>query len=145
MYQAAGPLAVTEDLRFTKDTAVMTSPSASPLSGPPSNNVVLDGSGNGTVSVGPTRPREHWQVLGASVKVSTNNLEARCSIYVGPQVADPYFISTSITGSSGDSCGLGNKDIQSGQQIWAVWTGGDPGSIATLKVEGTYSYGGPPQ
>jgi hypothetical protein len=114
-----------------------------PLQGPPSVIVVLDGSGNGQASVGPTRPREHWQLSGASVVVSTHIKEALCSVFVGPQPTNSYFIDTTATGSTGDICSLGKEDIQPGQLIWAVWSGGDAGAIATLIAHGTFTIGPP--
>jgi hypothetical protein len=122
----------------------MVSPGVSPqpLPGPPSATVVLDVNGNGTVSLGPTRVREHWQPASANVKVSTNNNEAVCRVYAGPAPADAYFQSSTLTGSTGDSCPLG-IDIQTGMSVWAVWQDGDPGATATLVVPGTYTIGAP--
>jgi hypothetical protein len=115
----------------------------SPLQGPPSVSVVLDGSGNGIAQLGPTRVREHWQVAKASVKVSTQTIEATCSGYVGPAALDPYFYSATFTGSTGDTMNV-DEDIQAGSFVWAKWVGGDPGAIATLVVTGTYTIGPPP-
>jgi hypothetical protein len=115
-----------------------------PLPGNPQTaNVVLDVNGNGQVSLGPMRPREHWQLTGAGVSVSTNVKEARCAIYAGPQIAASTFFGQTYTGSTGDTCGLGGLDIQSGMMVFAKWTGGDAGSTATLTVYGTYTIGVP--
>ena len=106
-----------------------------------SGTVVLDGSGNGTVQLQPDGPSEHWQATSASVKVSTNNQLATCRVYVGPVVADQYFVDASDDGSTGD-----NTDRVTGYDIyragpypaiWAVWSGGDAGATATLNVIGT--------
>ena len=110
----------------------------------PFAQVTLDGSGNGTASLGPVRVREHWQPASASVKVSTNVLEASCAVYLGSTINDVTFMSQSITGSTGDTCGFANNDMQTGMRIFAVWKGGDPGSIATVIVNGTYTIGTPP-
>ena len=100
--------------------------------------VILDGSGNGTVRVGPLSAREVWNAANASVKVATNALEARCSIYVGNAATSQYFRDTTLTGSTGDSTGkVDSAPIKVGSYIWAVWTGGDPGQQATLTVTGT--------
>jgi hypothetical protein len=106
-------------------------------------SVTLDGSGNGIASLGPTRVREHWQLVSASVKASSNVKEAQCSLYVGPSISPSSFISQTATGSSGDTCSLGGNDIQTGMQVWAQWTGGDAGAIATLTPNGSYSLGAP--
>jgi hypothetical protein len=104
---------------------------------------ILNGSGNGTAQIGPSRVREHWQVSGAAVKVSTQEAEASCSLYVGSTVDSSTFVGNTITGSSGDTCGLAGIDIQPGQYVFAVWDGGDPGSTATLTVFGTFTIGTP--
>jgi hypothetical protein len=106
-------------------------------------DVTLNSSGAGMASVGPQLARQHWQLTAASVRVSTDNAQAQCSVYVGPTPSAPYFFSQTITGSTGDTCGFGGLDIQPGIQVWAVWTGGDPGSTATLTVFGTYTTGAP--
>jgi hypothetical protein len=106
--------------------------------------VVLDGSGNGTASVGPTRVREHWQLSAASVAANLNPTnQAVCQLYVGSTPNNQNFVSQTLTGSSGDTCGLGGVDIQSGMKVWAKWTGGDPGQTATVTVIGTFTIGAP--
>lgn len=102
--------------------------------------VSLDGSGNGVAMIGPTIAREHWQLDAAGVKVATNTKESLCSIYVGTSIQNGTFFGTSFTGSSGDTCGL-SIDIQPGMKVWAQWSGGDVGALATLTVFGTYSQG----
>lgn len=106
-------------------------------------SVTLNGSGNGTARLGPQRVKEHWQVTGVGVKVATNVLEAQCSVYVGTSAGSGTFLGTTATGSTGDTCGVAGMDIQPGQSIFAVWTGGDAGETATLTVFGTYSIGAP--
>lgn len=108
-----------------------------------SANVTLDGSGNGQVFLGPQRAREHWQLDGAMVSVNTNAAEAQCSIYWGPVALPDHFLSQTATGSTGDTCGLGHRDMQPGDGILAKWTGGDPGSVATIRLLGMASIGPP--
>ena len=111
--------------------------------GPLSVNVILDGSGNGQVSLGPQRAREHWQVSSIGVKVATNVKEALCSAYVGSFGAlQSQFFGSSFTGSTGDTCNI-DEDLQPGQLVTAVWTGGDAGANATMTVYGTYTIGAP--
>ena len=115
--------------------------------------VALDGSGNGIAQGGPTRPREHWQLVAAAVKTNqpARNSgqpgavvnEASCEVYVGGAISPATFVARTITGSSGDTCGLGNQDIQSGMQVFAKWQGGDPGVTATVTLFGTYTFGPP--
>ncbi len=97
----------------------------------------LDGSGNGTASVGPPSPGEIWSQLQASVKVATNAAEATCSVYAGAGAPTAgYFSGATTWGSTGDST-QNLPDVRVGGNIWAVWTGGDPGAQATLTVTGT--------
>lgn len=108
----------------------------------PFATVTLDGSGSGTAKIGPARPREHWQVTSANISVATNTLEAICTVYMGTVAGPQTLIDTSFQGSSGDACGI-NQDMQTGMLIFAKWVGGDPGSVATVIVNGTYSIGAP--
>jgi hypothetical protein len=104
--------------------------------------ITLNGSGNGTASSGPLRVKEHWQVSFASVAVATAVKQATCSIYVGTSLSSATFVSTTTLGSSGATCGI-NQDLQPGQSVFAVWSGGDAGEVATLTIFGTYSIGAP--
>lgn len=111
--------------------------------------VTLDGSGNGIASIGPTRVREHWQPTAASVAVApvppaTSVVKnATCKVFRGSSARADTFVSTTINGSTGDTCGLGGQDMQTGMQIFAQWIGGDAGGIATVNVIGEYTIGSP--
>jgi hypothetical protein len=98
---------------------------------------VLDGSGNGTASIGPIGPREVWSPQVASVSVATNENEAACKTYVGDPIS-PIFVDSTLSGSTGDSTDrISAYQVPLGWKIWATWTGGDPGAVATLSVAGT--------
>jgi hypothetical protein len=100
--------------------------------------VRLDGSGNGTASCGPLTAREVWNPQNAHVSVATNAAEATCTIYVGDSPIQQNLRDATFTGSSGDSTDRINADtVKSGSKIWGVWTGGDPGSQAIIRVTGT--------
>jgi hypothetical protein len=119
-----------------------------PLPGNPlSVSVLLNGSGNGSVSIGPQRVREHWQVQSVAVSVAfpanqdkpTN--ESKCAVNVGSPPATPgNFYGQTPTGSTGDTCSVGTE-ILTGQLIIVTWTGGDPGELATAVITGTYTIG----
>ena len=109
----------------------------------PFATVTLDGSGNGVAKLGPSRVREHWQPTSAAVSVATNASEAQCSIYMGTVRNAATFLGQTATGSTGDTCGFGGQDMQTGMLIFAQWTGGDPGSVATVVVNGEYTIGSP--
>lgn len=99
--------------------------------------VVLDGSGNGTASIGPTSSGERW--IGgftAAVRASTNVKEAIASVYCGAGVSPAYYVGGTSWGSTGDSTS-NTPGLAVGQNVFAVWTGGDAGSTAYLSVTGT--------
>jgi hypothetical protein len=100
-------------------------------------SVVLDGSGNGTVQVGPRGTNEVWQPQSAAVSAATNTSEAQCRIYAGNTISAGSLVDGTTFGSSGDSTTNFASQVWLGQSIWAQWTGGDPGATATLVVTGT--------
>lgn len=99
--------------------------------------------GNGTAQIGPQRVKEHWQITGVGVAVSTQMTQAQCSVYIGSTASAATFLGSTQNGSSGDTCAVANMDIQPGQYVFAVWSNGDAGSTATMTVFGTYSIGAP--
>lgn len=107
-----------------------------------SNAVTLDGSGNGTVRLGPAGGSEVWTV--AIVHVKTNQApasiasEAQCFIYSGPLADDTAFVDSTSSGSTGDSTDSAAAwPVSIGEWIWAVWHGGDAGAQGILRVTGT--------
>lgn len=105
-------------------------------------NVTLNGSGNGTASIGPQRVREWWTNIVVAVSVATSNNEAQCSLYVGSTVQSSTFMGTTPNGSHGAVATLPNP-IPAGYQIWCVWSNGDANAQATMHVRGTYTIGKP--
>lgn len=107
-----------------------------------SRQVVLDGSGNGRVTFSPSGTRYSgytWQPSMLAVKVGTNALEASCDAYVSYGVisaTDNDLIAHTITGSTGDTCGM-TQTLRPNDFITVKWTGGDPGSVATARLTGT--------
>lgn len=98
---------------------------------------VLDGSGNGTARLGPIGAREIWAPSSASVEVSSAVAEASAKIYVGDMIS-PKFVDGTLSGSTGDSTDrVSAYTVKLGAFISAVWSGGDPGAVATLTVAGT--------
>lgn len=100
--------------------------------------IMLDGSGNGTVKIGPLSARETWYPDNVHISVSTSVLESQCSIFVGRDTTQSSFRDESVLGSTGDSSGAISADeLTVGDYIWAVWTGGDANAQAVLTVTGT--------
>lgn len=104
-----------------------------------SASVVLDASGNGTVQLGPKLVREHWQPASASVSVNDTSIESFCSVFLGSTVLASQMLSTTRTGSSGDTCTIAGIDLQPGMLVIAQWLGGKAGATATMRVIGTRS------
>jgi hypothetical protein len=104
-----------------------------------SGSVILDGSGNGTVSIGPLTAREVWHPAMVHVSANTNPTnEAECQIFVGDMVSGQNYRDGTFSGSSGDSSdSLAASEVKCGDKIIALWTGGDAGQRATLSVTGT--------
>lgn len=101
-------------------------------------NTTLDGSGNGTASIGPTGSNEVWTASNVSVICSSNTAEATCKLYVGPAATAPYFVDITVDGSTGDATDAAAPiPIPKGWKVWAVWTGGDSGATATVNAYGT--------
>jgi len=106
--------------------------------------VVLVG-GNGTVSIGPDGSHEYWypdtvSVIAPNPAGGVPANEATCNLYAGPRASQEYFVDGTYSGSSGDSSGRFSGFTigrHANAKIWAVWSGGDPGATATLRVQGT--------
>lgn len=98
-------------------------------------SVTLGGSGAGTAYVGPLSAGEQWSSIQASVRVATNVSEALCSIYAGAGTSAGYYADGTTWGSTGDST-TNIPPVHVGGSVWAVWSGGDAGSQATLTVTG---------
>jgi hypothetical protein len=120
-------------------------------------SVTLNGSGNGQAVITPGAPSPGggvgvgrnsgltWDVIGVAVSVaplaghSAPVNQAQCSVYLsyGIQSATPNdFQGQTATGSTGDTDTL-TATLKPGDWITAVWSGGDAGAIATLRVLGT--------
>lgn len=97
---------------------------------------VLDGEGNGTAYTGPQSPGEQWNAMTASVSVATNASEATCSVFAGAAATGGYFADSTTWGSTGAST-TNLPTVRVGGNVFAVWTGGDPGAKATLTLTGT--------
>lgn len=104
--------------------------------------VTLDVNGNGTAQFGPVSAREMWQPQVISVKTNqaagTVISEAECKIYCGPDTSDTWFVDGTLSGSTGDSTGnAAGQEVDCGEYVFAVWTGGDPGVQGRVNVQGS--------
>ena len=99
-------------------------------------SVVLDASGNGTVTFGPDRANTSWLVKRASVKTSTNVNEPIASIYRG--TANPgTLITATYSGSQDTDSDINDNPLYTGEYYTCQWTGGDVGATATISFGGT--------
>jgi hypothetical protein len=106
-----------------------------------SASVVLDGTGAGAASIGPTSQGEVWTLNTVAVHCDTAVSEAQCMVYVGAGPSPAYFQGTALWGSTGDSTSAQGITLAGGQQVFAVWSGGDVGTNAHLTVQGTKQVG----
>lgn len=101
-------------------------------------SIALNGSGSGTASLGPVSVNEVWYLTTASISASTAVKEAECQIYMGIDTGQTSFTDSTFYGSSGDSTNrVSGRNLNVGEQIFAVWSGGDANAIATLVITGT--------
>jgi hypothetical protein len=101
-----------------------------------SASVVLDGAGNGTASCGPGLPGVSWQPTSIGVSATSNASEAQCHVYLGLSAVAGALLGATSTGSTGDTTDC-SQTVWPGQNLIAVWAGGDPGATATMSVFGT--------
>ncbi len=99
-----------------------------------SGSVTLDATGTGSVVVGPERGGERWTVTRIAI-TCTSALQTTVKLYRN-------IISTTTLLFGSDA---GNNDVASGDpplelppsgKVVLVWSGGTPGSVASLVLEG---------
>jgi hypothetical protein len=116
-----------------------------------SATVILDSNGNGkaTLTPGQVSPGGgvgvarnsgySWDVTGTYVNVSTDVNQATAVTYISYGIQSTNAedaVGNTALGSTGDT-GTFNAHLLPGDWITTIWTGGDPGSIATMKITGT--------
>jgi hypothetical protein len=120
-------------------------------------SITLNGSGNGPARISPGQPSPGggvgasrnsgltWTVTGVAVSVQplpghtvpVNEAQASAYISMGIQANGPNeFQGQTAQGSTGDTCTLA-QTLRPGDWITVIWTGGDAGAIATMRVIGT--------
>lgn len=102
--------------------------------------VTLDGSGNGTAQLGP-RIGQRWNVTNAAVTIPNAVKVPQASWYAGGAATPGNFVDGTFTGNLDATGRIANFTITSGNYVFAVWTGGDPGAQATLSILGIMTYG----
>lgn len=102
--------------------------------------VTLDAGGGGRVQLGP-RTGEMWRPTVAGVSTNTAAKLPQCSIYVGSAANPISLVDHSYTGHADSTSRISGTVVYPGHSIWAVWSGGDPGAVATLSLFGTKQIG----
>jgi len=104
-----------------------------------SANVVLDGSGNGIIQLGPAYAGETWYPASTSISCTGSQPAgvATCFIYTGAYIAPGTFTDSTYNILGAASSLIAGQQLHPGQYVWAVFTGGTPGQTASLAVAGT--------
>jgi hypothetical protein len=98
---------------------------------------VVSAAGTVSLQAGPQGIGARWALDQAGIATSVGAVDtATCAVYAGPQASAPYLVAQSYAAGC-DAIGLAGYTLQPGEFVFAVWSGGTPGSLAQLKVAGT--------
>ena len=100
----------------------------------------LNGSGAGTLSVGPSGVGNAWYPVSIFVGTGTGiggilADTSQCVIYAGPLAANQYALQVLIPGTG--LVGSLPASLVPGWYVFAVWSGGVPNDTITLNVNGS--------
>lgn len=100
-----------------------------------SADVVLDASGNGRLELGPDSGPPYWNVTKYVVSTDRPGQAPvpQCSVYLDSEDKNGLQDSTYDGSKDATECDI---DMQRGQHLIAVWTGGQAGDEASLSVTG---------
>lgn len=100
-----------------------------------SDTVTLGASGSGRLELGPDTGPPYWNVVKLVVKTSRPGQAPvpACSVYLDSE--DDNGLQDATYDGSRDASDV-DIDVQRGQHLIAVWTGGQAGDVATLSVSG---------
>lgn len=102
-------------------------------------SVVLDASGGGVVTLQPEGFRE-WEVTAINVRTDqgvTATPVPQCTVYLGDRQPGQIVAQTWMGNRA--SAGGSPVTVQASQPLITEWTGGVPGSRATVSLYGTMS------
>lgn len=95
--------------------------------------------GAATVKVGPSGFGVRWYPVQAIISTTTGVADAStCQFFKGVISASSQIGGQSYAGG-GDTIGLAGMELQPGEFVYAVWSGGNNGDVATLRVIGAKS------
>jgi len=100
-----------------------------------SERVTLDASGAGRLELGPDTGPPYWNVVKLVVKTTRPGQAPipECTVYLDTE--DDNGLQDLTYDGSRDASDV-DIDVQRGQHLIAVWTGGQAGDVATLSVSG---------
>lgn len=102
------------------------------------DKVVLNASGNGTVTLAPESFRT-WNVTTINVRTTqgvTQTPVPQCTVYLG-SIGDEQIIAQTWMGNRATA--IGSAIVQPSQPLIVQWTNGVPGTTATVSLYGTMS------
>jgi hypothetical protein len=100
---------------------------------------IVSAAGRAQISVGPSALGTVW--YPAQVTISTTsgvNDGSTCNIYLGPAGVPVTLVATVFPGGTG-TVAVAVPSMTPGQYLIAIWTGGNPGDVASVNVIGTAS------
>jgi hypothetical protein len=93
--------------------------------------------GLATITVGPQGLGNVWYPAQATIFTTSGITDtSTCNLYLGPAGVPVTLVATFYPGGQG-TAGLAIPSMAPGQYLIAVWTGGNPGDVASLNVIGT--------
>lgn len=111
----------------------MTVPLSAPIN--TSNEVTLDANGNGECDLGPQGPHV-WRITVAAVSIPNAVKSPVCKVFMGRDTNPNNLIDGTFTGQLDATELVARYPLTAGERIFAVWTGGDVGAVATLSIYG---------
>lgn len=99
-------------------------------------NTTADGSGNASITVGPTIAHTRWKLERYSVKATgvTGGIVS-FTLYRGATAGGQVIDSTPYQGQGNTSDG-NNVDLYPGEYVTGVWSGASPGSACSFTIQG---------
>jgi hypothetical protein len=107
---------------------------------PNSASVVLNASGNGTASIGPSGVGTRWYPTMVAIQTSTGPTDpSTAQAFAGTLSGGIAFPTSQVATSNqggGDTIGLNQAELYPGLYVIVQWSGGTAGALATLTVYG---------
>lgn len=98
----------------------------------------IGAAGSVTLHVGPAGFHTAWELAQAAVSTTTGALDtSTVAFYAQPYgPPSPAWLCGQSYAGGGDQVGLSGIKIVTGEFLFAVWSGGHPGDLATLVLSG---------